>query len=90
VTPEDEITYIESRLHNMSFGHIEYSPLTQRLLALRAAQKIEHAEASEQSRKESESKWYKEPLGLIFIGAAGGVLTSGILYFLEVYFGIRL
>lgn len=90
MTTDEEIAFIETRLHGMSFGHIEYPILNQRLLTLRAAQKQEGESHAEQSRKESESKWYKKPLGLIFIGAASGILASCVTYLLYVHVGVRL
>lgn len=90
MTTEEEIADIEKRLLGMSFGHINYNTLNQRLLALRAAQKVDHDKSAEQGRKESESKWYKKPLGLIFIGAAGTVLGACVTYLVFVHFGVRL
>ena len=90
MTIEDEIFDIENRLNGMSFGNINYSTLNQRLLVLRDKQKIEHDKRAEQRRKVSESKWDKKPLGLIFIGVAGSVLTACIIYLLAVYFGVHL
>ena len=90
MTTEEEIADIERRLFGMSHGHIDYNTLNKRLLALRAEQKNTHDQRTEQSRKESESQWYKKPLGLIFVGAAGTVLGACVAYLVFVHFGIRL
>ena len=90
MTTDEEIADIERRLFGMSHGHIEYSMLNQRLIALRAEQKIEHDRSAEQSRKESECKWYRKPLGIIFLGASGAVIAAAFIYLLAAYLGIRL
>ena len=90
MTNEEEIAIIESRLVGMSFGHIDYSTLNQRLLALRAAQNNELEQHSEQARKEAESQWHKKPLGRIAIGTAISVLGTLVLYLLSIHIGIRL
>lgn len=90
MTTDEEIADIERRLFGMSHGHIDYPALNQRLIALRAEQKIEHDRSSAQSREESERQWYKKPLGIVFLGASGTVIASAFIYLLAVYLGIRL
>ena len=90
MTTDEEIADIERRMVGMSHGSVQYPNLNQRLITLRAKQKIEHDIRAEASRKESDSQWHKKPLGLIFIGAAGGVVATCTLYLIATHFGIRL